>query len=415
MSPPPPTDTPPEPFPAKARAPAATAGSALPNHPPLLLGAAVRHEWALHPGFLTVNHGSFGATPRVVQAVQAEWRARLEAQPTRFMAIELPAALRTVADRLGAFLGARGEDIALLDNATTGCNAVLRSLRLQPGDEVLVLSHGYNAVRQTVRFVTERAGARMTEAALPFPCPDAAGLAEAVTKALGPRTRLAVIDHVTSGSALVMPLAAIVAACHDAGVPVLVDGAHAPGQLDLDLEAIRADWYAGNCHKWLCAPKGSAFLWARPDRQADLHPTVISHGYRQGFGAEFGWTGTRDPTPFLAIPAALDFHARLGGAALRARNAALAAAVGADLAARWGTEMGNAGCSAAMAVVRLPDPPGADDVAALSLRSRLLALDCDAPLHAIDGALWLRLSVFAYNEPVDYDRLFEVVNAARSD
>ena len=384
------------------------------NHPPPLLGASVRHEWALDPSFLTVNHGSFGATPRVVQAVQAQRRARMEAQPTRFMATGLPQALRAAADRLGTFLGARGEDIALLDNATTGCNAVLRSLRLDPGDEVLVLSHGYNAVRQTVRFVTDRAGARMTEAALPFPAPDAAGLTEAVVKALGPRTRLAVIDHVTSGSALVMPLAAIVAACHDAGVPVLVDGAHAPGQLDLDLEAIGADWYAGNCHKWLCAPKGSAFLWARRDRQADLHPTVISHGYGQGFGAEFDWTGTRDPSPFLAIPAALDFHARLGGAALRARNATLAAAAGADLAARWGTGMGNAGCSAAMAVVRLPGSARADEAAARELRRRLLARDCDAPVHAFDGALWLRLSAFAYNEAADYDRLFTVVNAARS-
>lgn len=403
------TGTLPSAEPAPPHAPTGAAGS---NQPGPLLGAAVRHEWTLDPDFVTVNHGSFGATPRVVLAAQAACRSRMEAQPTRFMATELPAALRAAADRLAGFLNARGQDIALVDNATTGCNAVLRSLPLQPDDEVLVLGHGYNAVRQTVRFVTERAGARMVEAPLPFPRPRPAALVEAVAACLGPRTRLAVVDHVTSGSALVLPIAEIVAACHAAGVPVLVDGAHAPGQLDLDLTALNADWYAGNCHKWLCAPKGSAFLWARPDRQAALHPTVISHGYGQGFAAEFDWTGTRDPSPFLAVPAALDFHARLGGAALRARNASLAAEAGLGLAARWGTEMGNAGCSAAMAVVRLPATFGHDDAAARALRGRLLAAGCDAPVHAIDGALWLRLSAFAYNEPEDYDRLFERVTAA---
>ena len=157
---------------------------------------------------------------------------------------------------------------------------------------------------------------------MPFPRPVAEDITDAVAAAITPRTRIAVMDHITSASALVLPIREIVAACHARGVPVLVDGAHAPGHVDLDLTALDTDWYTGNCHKWLNAAKGCAFLWARRDRQADLHPVTISHGYGQGFVAEFDWTGTFDPSAYLSVGAALAFHARLGGSALRARNAA---------------------------------------------------------------------------------------------
>ena len=382
------------------------------NAPPPLLGRAVRHEWPLDWSWLTVNHGSFGATPRVVLAAQQDWRRQLEAQPTRFMHAVLPAGLAAAAARLGAFLGADGKDIGFLDNATTGCNTVLRSLHLAPGDEVLVLSHGYGAVRNAVRFVTERAGARMTEAAIRFPRPDAASIVAAVAAALTPRTRLAVIDHITSASALVLPLADIIAACRAAAVPVLVDGAHGPGQVTLDLGSLGADWYVGNCHKWLCAPKGSAFLWAAPQRQAALHPLTISHGFGQGFRAEFDWTGTRDASAWLAIPTALDFHHRLGDAALRARNVALAGEAARLIADRLGTEVGTTGALAgAMGVVRLPTPAPPTADWAQRLRQRLLAARTDAPLHALDGALWLRISAHAYNERADYAVLAETVAA----
>jgi isopenicillin-N epimerase len=369
-----------------------------------LLGRAIRSEWRLDPTFLTVNHGSFGATPIRVLDAQNAWRDRMEAQPTRFMGLVAPPALREAAARLGAFLGAEGGDIAFVDNATTGCNAVLRSLRLQPGDEVLVLDHGYGAVRNTVRFVTERAGARMAEAAVPFPdfSPDAA--IAAVAAALTSRTRLAVIDHITSGSALVLPIAGIAAACHAAGVPILVDGAHAPGQIDLDLPALGVDWYTGNCHKWLCAPKGCAFLWTAQARQDETHPAVISHGLGQGYLEEFDWTGTRDPTAYLAVTEALDFHVALGGASMRQRNAELAAEAAALVARRLNTEAPPGAC--AMRLVRLPVP---GDTPVLALRSRLLAAGTDAPVHAVGGALWLRLSAFAYNEPEDYARLADLV------
>jgi isopenicillin-N epimerase len=374
-----------------------------------LLGKSVRHEWALDPDFLSVNHGSFGAAPRVVLAAQRDWQLRMEAQPSRFMRAVLPDALRHGADRLGAFIGAEGKDIAFVDNATTGCNAVLRSLRLQAGDEIVVLTHGYGAVRNTTRYVAERAGARVVEAEVPFPHPEADTIVANIAGALTKRTRLAVVDHITSGSALVLPMQRIVAVCHDADVPVLVDGAHAPAQVSLDMRAIGADWYAGNCHKWLCAPKGSAFLYAAPERQHDLHPVTISHGFGKGFLEEFDWTGTRDPSAYLATSVAIDFHARLGGEALMARNIALAAEATSLLARRLNTEPGATGALAgSMGVVRLPLTGNATAERSLALRARLLEAGTDAPTHVMADAIWLRLSAAAYNDIEDYERLAEI-------
>jgi isopenicillin-N epimerase len=374
-----------------------------------LLGKSVRHEWALDPDFLSVNHGSFGAAPRVVLAAQRDWQLRMEAQPGRFMRAVLPDALRHAADRLGALIGADGKDIAFVDNATTGCNAVLRSLRLQAGDEIVVLSHGYGAVRNTVRYVAERSGARMVESEVPFPHPVADAIVANIAGALTKRSRLAVVDHITSGSALVLPLQRMVAACHAAGVPVLVDGAHAPAQVSLDMRAIGADWYAGNCHKWLCAPKGSAFLYAAPERQHDLHPVTISHGFGKGFLEEFDWTGTRDPSAYLATSVAIDFHARLGGEALMARNIALAAEATSLLARRLNTEPGATGALAgSMGVVRLPLTGNATAERSLALRARLLEAGTDAPTHVMADAIWLRLSAAAYNDIEDYERLAEI-------
>ena len=369
-------------------------------------------DWDLAPDFLTVNHGSYGAVPRSVAAAQAAWRRRVEAQPSRFMVAELPGALRNAAARLAGFIGADAEGLGFVANATEGCNAVLRGLDLAPGDAILLLSHGYGAVRKAAGFVAARAGARVEEVALPFPRPDEAGVLAALDAALdgpgGPRVRLAVLDHITSPSGLVLPVAAMAALCRARGVAVLVDGAHAPGQVPLDVGAIGADWYTGNAHKWLFAPRGCGFLWTAPARRAATHPVVISHGLGAGYAAEFDWTGTRDPSPFLAIGAALAAHARLGGPALMARNRALAAGAGALLAARLGTEAGALpAMQGAMGVVRLPVDGSAAD--ALALRRRLLALGTDAPVMAVGGALWLRLSAQAYNGATDYARLGDLV------
>jgi len=376
------------------------------------LGKAIRDRFLLEPDFLTVNHGSFGAMPVAVRDAQDEWRRRLEAQPTRFMATALPDLLRKAATSLAAFLGAEAQDIGFVDNATTGCNAVLRSLRLVPGDEILVLDHGYGAVRNTVRHVTGRAGAIMVEALIPFPRPTADAIVKAVAAKLGPRTRLVVLDHITSPSALILPLEQLIPLCHQAGAQVLVDGAHGPGMVPIDLTALNADWYTGNGHKWLCAPKGCAFLWARRDRQDELHPVTISHGYDTGFLGEFDWTGTRDPSAYLSIGAAIDFHEALGGAALRRRNVALAAEAGKLLAEELGSELGALpALQGSMALVRLPLKAGGAPTMdqAKALRRRLIAEErTDVIVNAIAGAYWLRLSAAAYNEIEDYARLARI-------
>lgn len=374
------------------------------------LAEAIRDEWDLDADYLTVNHGSYGATPRVVVVAQREWQRWMEAQPVRFFGREAPVALRAAAETLAAFLGARGNDLVFVENATVGCNAVLRSLDFGPGDEILVLSHGYGAVIKAARYVASRTGARVVEAQIPFPRPDDDAMVAAVTASLTHRTKLAVLDHVTSASALVLPLRRLADASHAAGVPVLADGAHGPGNLDLDVPATGADWYVGNCHKWLCAPKGCGFLWAAPAQQAKIHPVTISHGYGQGFLAEFDWTGTRDLSAYLAVTAALEFHERIGGAALRARNRALASEGAALLAGRLGTETGGGNAATnAMGLVRLPLSGNLSPARALAVRERLLDAGTDAPVNDVDGGIWLRISAQAYNTRADYERLADLL------
>ncbi len=374
------------------------------------LGAAVRHEWALEPDFLTVNHGSFGATPLVVLAEQDRWRKRMEAQPTRFFSQEAVPALREAAAVVARFVGAKGGDVVFVSNATTGCNAVLRSQRFEAGDEILYASHIYNAVRNTVIHVAEGVGAKMVVAEIPWPQPDKASILRNLERAITPRTKIAVLDHITSSSGLVLPIAEMIALCHAAGVPVLVDGAHGPGQVPLDLPKLDADWYVGNCHKWLSGPKGSAFLYARADRREHLHPGTISHGYGDGFTAEFDWPGTQDPTPYLAVPVALAFFEELGGTALMERNRRLVAEAAELVARRLGTEVGASfDMTGSMAMVRLPTKLKPELAESNQIRQALRTAGADSPVHPLPGALWLRLSAYAYNEMADYERLAELV------
>jgi isopenicillin-N epimerase len=287
-----------------------------------------RH-WTLDPGVTFLNHGSFGATPRPVLAAQAAWRDRMEREPVVFFAGELEAAMDDARASLGRFVSADPDDLALVPNATAGIATVLRSLDFAPGDELLVTDHAYNAARNAVAHAAKRSGAVMRVAALPFPGTTPADVIERVLRAVTPRTQLVLIDHVTSATALVLPVADIVAALAERGVDVLVDGAHAPGMVDLDVARIGAAYYAANCHKWLCAPKGSAFLHVRRDRQDRIRPLAISHGAssprtdRSRFRLEHDWTGTADPSAFLSIPSAIDFGGSLlagGWPALMARN-----------------------------------------------------------------------------------------------
>src|SRR3954467_11181002 len=261
--------------------------------PPPPLRDNLIDEWMLEPGVDHLNHGSFGAVPRVVFEEQSEWRRRIEASPVEGIVrrrLELSDAAKAP---VGRWLGMRPDDFGLVTNATEGVNAVLHSLTFRPGDELLTTNHVYNAVRQAIKFTCARTGATSREAAVPMPVRSPADHVDAVVGALSDRTRLVVIDHVTSPTATVFPVEQIVRDCAARGVDVLIDGAHAPGMVPLDIEAIGAAYYAGNLNKWAFAPRGAAFLWVRPDRQAAIHPAVISHHYGEGFASEFSWQGTR--------------------------------------------------------------------------------------------------------------------------
>ena len=372
-------------------------------------GRVRRRDFLLADGVDHLNHGAFGATPRVVLDAARRAQAAMEADPTAFFHADRPRLIRAAAERVAGFLGGSREDWAFVENATAGLNAIIASLRLSPGDELVCLSQTYGAIANAMRFHTERNGARIVTVAVPIPFADPEPLLGAFAAALGPRTRLACFDHITSAGAVILPVEELAAICRERGVPAMVDAAHAPGQIAVDVPALGTDWYVGNLHKWAFAAKGTGVIWCAPERQAMLHPTAISHPLGQGFTAEFDYTGTRDNSAWIAAPAAFDYIAEFGAEAVRAHNAALAGEAAMLLLDAWDSEAAAAPqfCGA-MASVRLPGATGdratAHRLAAL-LRERH---GITVAVMALDGALWVRVSAQIYNELGDYERLAAV-------
>ncbi len=385
-------------------------------------GRSMIPHFALDPAITYLNHGTVGAPPRRVLAVQQAIRDEIELQPARYLLRELseirvgapraePPRLRTAAAEVAAFFGARGEDLVFVDNATTGANAVLRSLPLAPGDEILVTSLGYGGITNAARYVARERGAMVREVAISAAVESPEAVVEAIDAALGARTRLAIVDHIASDSALLLPVAEVAARCRARGVQILVDGAHAPGAIALDLPSIGADWYVGNLHKWAWAPRSTAILWVRPELQAELHPPVISWGLDQGFTTEFDLVGTRDPSPWLAAPAALELLAEFGAEAVRSYNHDLAFQAGERLAKRWDTEFRTPrSMVAAMVSVPLPARFGTTPAEAARLRDLLLFED-RIELHVAprSGRLAVRVAIQIYNDLADVDRLGEAI------
>ena len=336
-------------------------------------------DFLLDPDVTYLNHGSYGACPVPVFERYQELQRELERNPMELLARGFYDRMAEARAALAAFVGARDDDLVFVPNATAGLNAVIRSLRLEPGDEVVTTRHEYGAVTRTWQF----AGATVVLAE-----PDE------VAAAIGPRTRAVSVSHITSPTALVLPVAEICAAAREAGVLAVVDGAHAPGQVPLDLEALGADVYAGNCHKWLSAPKGAGFLWARPAHQDWITPLVVSWGYDDGFAKRHGWQGTRDPAAALAVPAAIEAH----GALDHGRCRELAASyhdrlppVGPDPAPQmWATEL----------------PPGDSNALQERLRERHRI---EVPVRNWEGKRLLRVSIAPYNDAEDVELLLRAL------
>jgi isopenicillin-N epimerase len=310
------------------------------------------------------------------------------------------------ADAVAAFLGARGDDLVFVDNATTGANAVLRSFPFAPGDEVVVTDLGYGGVTNAARFATRERGATVRTVTMPWPF-RAVDLADAIVEAVGPSTRLAIVDHISAESALVLPVADIAARLRSRGVATMVDGAHAPGSIPVNIEALGVDWYVGNLHKWMWVPRSSGILWAAPERQAGLHPPVISWGLDADFATTFDLPGTRDPSPHLSAPTAISLFQEWGVEAIRGYNHELALQAARHLSDRWDTAFDTAEeLIGTMATVTLPASLGSTREDAGRLRDALLFEDhIEVPVHAYRGQLRARISAQVYNDMDDIDRL----------
>jgi isopenicillin-N epimerase len=379
--------------------------------------------WPLDRDVVFLNHGSFGACPAEVLRHQAGLRAELEAEPVRFLSREIDDRLDVARSALAAFVGAEADDLAFVTNATGGVNAVLRSLEFTAGDELLTTDHAYGACKNTLDYVAARTGARVVVATLPFPVTSPDEIVATVLAKVTPRTRLALLDHVTSPTALILPIERLAPELSRRGVDVLVDGAHAPGMVPLNVATLGVAYYSGNCHKWLCAPKGTAFLWVRRDRHAAVHPLTISHGAtavrpgRSRFRLEFDWTGTSDPTGWLTVPKAIEYVGGLlpgGWPAVMARNHALALQARDLLCAAAGTPPP---CPDSMvgslASVRLPD--GTGPVAWRRpdpLQQRLFdGWGIEVPVMTWPAAprRLIRISAQLYNHRAQYERLAEAL------
>jgi isopenicillin-N epimerase len=384
--------------------------TAAPASPPGSLATPVSpiERWTLDPAVVHLNHGSYGGCLRSVTAAAAAWRDRLEAAPMRFMVLDWQPALDAARAALAAFVHAPADRLVFVPSSTTGVAIALNSVELAAGHDIVTIDQAYRACMNQLRRLAAARGATITAVPIPMPF-DPGALVDAVARAITPRTRLALFDHITSPTALCLPIEALVGLARARGIPVVVDGAHAPGQIPLDVAAIGATWYVGNCHKWLCAPKGSGFLVTAEG--APARPVVTSHGASLEYGppnrlhAELDWSGTHDPSAHLAVPAAIEAVAAEGGGwpAIYQRNHALVCELHRRLTDGTGIPPLAAddalGCMAAMPIEL---PPG---LAPSALQDQLLRDGWEIPIVEFPRGTLIRVSAHLYNHAGEADLL----------
>ena len=386
--------------------------------------APLRKHWALDAEVVFLNHGSFGACPKPILVLQNSLRQQMEASPVQFLWRHLETHLQPVRTALATFIGAKPRDVVLVTNATCAVNAVVRSWHLRRGDAILTTNLDYNACRNVLTECARRAGAKVVVAQIPFPLGKPDDAVEAILRAVTPRTKYAMIDHVTSASALVLPIARIVRELAALGIETLVDGAHAPGMLPLNLTSMRPAWYCGNLHKWVCAPKGSAFLWAREDGQENLQPAVISHGNnspRTGFSSfqdRFDWAGTFDPSAWLCVAESINWLGNLlpgGWPALRRHNHALTCQARQLLCAALAVEPPcPAGMLGSMATIPLPEhfqDPHVSGTTAQEQARLYNGFRIELPFMTIGGRRYFRISAHLHNHLAEYAFLADAIKS----
>lgn len=366
-----------------------------------------RADFLLDPDVVFLNHGSFGACPAEIFAVYQQWQRELERQPVEFLGRRLTGLLYEARERVAAYLNIHANNLFFVHNATVGINTVARSLALQPGDEILTTDHEYGAMDKLWQFICRKTGAHYISH--PVPVGDEGAFIESLWGAVTPRTRVLFLSHLTSPTALIFPIAELCQRARSAGILTIIDGAHAPGQIALDVEAIGADIYTGNFHKWCCSPKSAAFLYVRPEHQEQIDPLVISWGWMPdgaGFIERHEWQGTQDPTAFLTVPAAIEFQERHDWASVRARCHIMAVEMRERLAAltrlpplappEWFRQM-----------IAAPLPPEIDPVV---LKAQLYdQYWIEVPIGVWKGQNLIRVSFQVYNTPADADCLIEAL------
>ncbi len=391
-------------------------------------GRQLRSLWHLDPNLTYLNHGTVGATPRAVLAYQQRLMIEIERNPAKFILRELndrfgdrtDTRIRMAAARVAEFVGAQTNDLALVDNITTAANGVLRSFRFNSGDEIVATSLGYGGVTNVAAYAARTTGATLRIIELPLPGQPEQAYVQAVIDQLGDNTRMLIIDHITAQTGLVLPVREIAAACKTRNILVFVDGAHAPGNIAVDVPSLGVDYYAANLHKWALAPRSTGFLWVTPERQAEVHAPIISWGLDNGLAAEFDGPGTRDPSALLSVPFALDYLAELGttygiasegSAGVLSHNHDLAWSTGSRLAAAWNCSFTTPeSMIGAMVSVRLPERLGKNTEAATAVNNQLLAAGIEIPVFSIEDELFLRVSAQIYCDSSDIDRLLEIVD-----
>jgi isopenicillin-N epimerase len=367
--------------------------------------------WQLDPEVTYLNHGSFGALPLPVAEAAAQLRLEVERNPADLLVRRLQGRIEAIRERVASLLGANPGDLVFVDNATSGTATVLASLAPSwaPGDEVLTTDHCYAAVGEQLTVLAARYGLDVVSAHVPMEVGSTADVVAAIVERMTERTRLLAVDGIASASGLHFPVGEIVAAAHERDIPVLIDAAHMPGHVAVDLRAVDADFWVGNLHKWVCCQRALAVLAVNPRWQAIIRPLVASHSYAVGFQPAFDWTGTHDPVPLLSVPAALDYWEQIGWEQMRARQRELVDTGAEVLATALGTSSPKpAGMTAAMRIVALPvelsRPHGEE------LSARLLAEHrIEVGFTTLYGKRWLRVCGQVYNSPEDYERLAAVL------